>query len=294
MMAGISDNTKAAALMMGGSTAFAVNDTFMKLLAGHVPLMQAIFLRGIVVSALFYLVLRYMGTVRFAMPRRDRWLVGTRVVAEVVTAYFFLTALINMPLANVTAILQVLPLTVTLAGAVFLREPIGWRRFLAIVVGFVGVMLIVRPGTDGFTIYSVYALIAVALITVRDITTRLLSPAVPSMSVAMLTAFSVGLAGGVVALFGDWQPLTLSVTVLIASAAAAILFGYLVSVMVMRIGEVGFVAPFRYSALLAAMLLGVLVFDEWPDTLTLMGAGIVVGTGVFVLYRERKLARAAP
>jgi len=289
----VTDNARAAALVTGSSVAFAVNDTFMKLVSEDVPLMQAVFLRGIVVSVLFYAALRWRGAIRLAMPRRDRWLVVARTSAEVLTAYFFLTALFNMPLANVTAILQVLPLSVALASAVFLGEPIGWRRFVAIAVGFFGVMLIVRPGTDGFTIYSVYALIAVGLITVRDITTRLLSPAVPSMSIALVTAIAVCLAGGAVTLTQGWAPVGGTSLVHIPLAAGAILFGYLLSVMMMRLGEVSFVAPFRYSALVAAVILGILVFDEWPDMLTVLGSVIVVATGLFVLYRERQMARAA-
>ena len=105
-------------------------------------------------------------------------------VSEVAAAWLFLTALFNMPIANATAILQVLPLTVTLAGALFLGEALGWRRLLAILVGLVGVMLIVQPGAEGFTIYSIYVVLAVAVITVRDLSTRRMSPQVSSLSVA--------------------------------------------------------------------------------------------------------------
>ncbi len=291
-MAGPTDNMRGALLMVGSMAAFTLNDTFMKLVGETVPLMQAIFLRGVVVSLILYLALRQSGGLNLSIPKRDRWLVFWRVLAEVLTAYFFLTALLNMPLANVTAILQVTPLSVALAGAIFLKEPLGWRRLSAIAIGFLGVMLIVRPGTEGFNIYSVYTLIAVGLITLRDIATRKLSPQVSSMSVALATALAVTIAGGLVSLFQPWAPVTASSALMLGGAALAILFAYLMSVMTMRVGDIAFIAPFRYSALIAALILGYLVFGDWPDALTLIGAAVVVATGLFTFYRERQLSRA--
>ena len=146
------DNLKGAVLMMVSMLSFTLNDTFIKLLAGQVPLNQVLFLRGVLTTVLIYAMIRFMGPLHWRIPRRDAWLVALRVAAEAASAYFFLTALFNMPIANVTAILQSLPLTITLAAAVFLREPVGWRRLGAILVGFAGVMLIVRPGAADFTI----------------------------------------------------------------------------------------------------------------------------------------------
>lgn len=288
----LTDNTRAAALMVGSMSAFTVNDAFVKLLGQDLPLMQLVCLRGLMVSAILLLFLRIQGGFRLGIPARDRWLVALRAWTEVLTTFFFLTALINMPIANVTAILQALPLTVALAGALFLGEPIGWRRLLAILIGFVGVMLIVRPGTEGFTVYSVYALVAVCLITLRDLVTRQLSPAVPSMTVALATAATVTVAAGVVSSFQPWSPVGQSQAALLLAAAVSILFGYLLSVMVMRVGEIGFVAPFRYSSLVVALILGYLVFGDWPDPATLLGAAIVVATGGFTLWREHRQAEA--
>lgn len=288
-----SDNMRGALFMLGSMTAFTLNDACMKALGGTVPLFQAIFLRGIAVSLFLAALAWWMGAFEARISRRDRGLIAIRSACEAAVAWFFITALFNMPIANVTAILQVLPLTVALAAWLFLAEPLGWRRLLAIVIGLAGVLLIVRPGTDGFTIYSVYALVAVALITLREIVTRKIEGQVPSMAIALAAALAVTVFGGLGALGGAWVPLDGPAGLRLAGSACFIMAAYIFSVMAMRIGDVSFAAPFRYSGLLVALILGVLVFDEWPSGLTLLGAAIVVGTGLFTLYRERLAMRPA-
>ncbi|WP_193555866.1 DMT family transporter [Marimonas lutisalis] len=285
------DNLKGAGLMVVSMAAFTFNDVCMKALAGDVPLFQAIFLRGVLTSLLIWIVGRQMGAIRFSLPRRDWGLVALRSLAEIGATFFFLTALFHMPIANVTAILQALPLTVALAAALFLGEPLGWRRLVAIAVGFGGVMLIVRPGAEGFSVYSLYALAAVCFVTLRDLTARRLSAAVPSITVALVTAVVIATAAGVASGVQGWVALEPWHMGLIVLAAGFILGGYLASVATMRVGEIGFVAPFRYTGLIWALVLGFVVFGDWPAPLTLAGAGIVVAMGLFTLYRERQLRR---
>lgn len=277
--------------MMAGMAAFTVNDAFMKSLSGELPLMQAVFLRGIGTTAFLYLLARGLNGMRLRMPKRDVGIVALRVIGEVSSAWFFITALFHMPLANVSAILQALPLTITLAGAVFLREPVGWRRMFAILVGFFGVLLIVRPGAEGFTIFSLYALAAVACVTLRDLATRRISREVPSLTVAFLSSVAVMLFGALGSLAGQWAPVTTPAAWSLAGATVFLILGYVCSVMVMRAGDIGFVAPFRYTALIWALVLGYLMFGDWPDALTLAGAAIVAATGLFTLWRERRVGR---
>lgn len=287
----MSDNLKGAVLMIFSMASFTFNDSFIKLIGPDMPLFQLLFLRGVVTSALIYILARSMGAIKLRLPMSDWSLIGLRSASEVAAAYFFLTALMNMPLANVTAILQVIPLTVTLASAVFFREAIGWRRMLAILVGFTGMLLIVRPGPEGFGLYAGYAMAAVVCVTVRDLSTRRMSAEVPSMTVTLSASISVMLFSAV-AMFADpWVPVTLRQAGLLGGASFFIIGGYLFSVMVMRVGDVGFVAPFRYTGLLWALLLGFVVFGDWPDALTLVGATIVVATGVFTLVREGRVRR---
>ncbi|MBO9475028.1 DMT family transporter [Shimia sp. R10_1] len=288
----ISDNTKGALLMMCSMAAFTFNDTMVKSLGPDVPLFQMLFLRGVVASALIYLLARSLGKLRWKLSRHDWSLVALRTLSEIGAAYFFITALYHMPIANVTAVLQILPLTVTLGGALFFGETVGWRRALAIAAGFCGMLLIVRPGPDGFDQYALYALVAVAFVTLRDLATRKMSSEVPSLTVTLVASLGVMLFAGVASLGTQWVSLTTDQWVLLIGAAVFILGGYLFSVLVMRVGEISFIAPFRYSSLLWALMLGYLVFGDWPDTVTLTGAAIVVGAGVFTLIRGRRLSQA--
>ncbi|EEE36894.1 possible transporter, RhaT family, DMT superfamily [Rhodobacteraceae bacterium KLH11] len=280
-------NVKGALLMVGSMAAFTVNDTLVKLAGRDLPLFQLVAMRGALATVLVFFLARNLGALHLNFPRHDKWLVAFRCLSELSATFFFLTALMHMPLANVTAVLQALPLTVTLGAALFFGETIGWRRIVAIAMGFAGMLLIVRPGPDGFSIYSIYALIAVASVTVRDLTTRRMSADVPSMVVTLATSLSITSAAAIASVFEGWVAIPATSGAMVAGAAVFVLMGYLFSVMVMRVGEVGFVAPFRYSSLLWALGLGWVIFGDWPDLVTLLGASLVVGAGLFTLFRER-------
>ncbi len=284
-------NTAGALLMMASMAAFTMNDACIKATNNALPLFQVLTIRGVLTSVLVYALARYLGALRFRLGRKDWILVALRALSETAAAYFFLTALMNMPLANVTAVLQVLPLTVTLGAALFFGDPVGWRRLTAIMVGFLGMMLIVRPGPDGFSMDSLFALAAVGCVTVRDLATRRMSANVPSMTVTLVSSVCVLAFFGAASFSSDWQPLDTRLALLLVGSSVFILAAYICSVMVMRVGDVSFIAPFRYTGLLWALLLGWLVFGDWPDTVTMAGAFIVVATGVFTLYRERKSSR---
>ncbi|NTT86632.1 DMT family transporter [Tabrizicola fusiformis] len=290
----LSDNARGILLMCGSMLAFTVNDSFMKAATKTVPLFQAITLRGLVATvALLFIARMTTGGFNLFPAGRDRRVIALRSVAEVVATALFLTALMHMPLANLSAILQALPLAVTLGAALWLKEPIGWRRMSAIGVGFAGVLLIVRPGTEGFDHWSLMGLASVACVVVRDLSTRTLSRATPSAAVAVWASVAVtgmGLAG---VLVQGWQPLSLREAATIGCASLALVVGYLMAVMVMRVGDIGVVAPFRYTSLLWAIVLGWALFGTLPDGLTLIGAAVVVATGLYTLTRERARRRAA-
>lgn len=284
----LSDNARGAILMNIAMAAFTLNDTAMKVAMQSVPLFQAIGLRGIFASVALVLIGWRMGGLSLDISLRDWGFLALRSVAEVLGTLLFLAALIHMPLANLSAIMQALPLAVTLAAAVFLKEHIGWRRFTAILIGFAGVLIIIRPGPQGFDIWSLMGLGAVLCVVVRDLATRQMSQALPSATVALTAAVTVLFLGFVGTVVEGWQPVAPQDLVMIAGASAALIVGYLTSVMTMRVGEIGFVAPFRYMALLWAIVLGWLAFGQLPDTLTLFGAALVVATGIFTFWRERK------
>lgn len=293
-MAELTDNMRGALLMAGAMTAFTVNDAFMKGLSDELPLFQAVFLRGTGVVICLTVLCALLGQLRPRLSRFDWSMVIVRGLAEIAGAYLFVTALFNMPIANVSAILQALPLTVSLAAAVVLGETLGWRRLTAIVIGFVGVLLIVQPGGEAFNIYALWAIGAVIVVTIRDLAARRMSRAVPSVFAALVAAVIVTIGAGGGTLFSEWQTVTPFAGQQLAAACVFIIGGYICSVAAMRVGEISFVAPFRYTSLLVALLLGYVFFEELPNLLAIAGAVIVVGTGLFTLYREKRARRLGP
>lgn len=285
------DNIRGALLMMGAMAGFTFNDAMVKLTDGAVPLFQLVFMRGVLASLFLVFLARHLGAFRFRLPRRDWVLIALRSASEVGATVFFLAALFQMPLANVTAVLQILPLSVALGAALFLGEPVGWRRWLAIAVGFFGMVLILRPGPDGFSTATIFALVAVGCSTFRDLVTRRISAAVPSILVSLCGAVSVMAFAGLASIPTGWQPVAPQNALLVVAAAGLILVAYLCSVMVMRVGEIAFTAPFRYTGLIWALILGYVIWGDWPTPLTLIGAAIVVSMGIFTLLRSARPGR---
>ncbi len=290
-MRNLSDNVRGALFMSVSMAGFALNDALIKLISAELDLFQIIFLRGIFASALMGLLVLQRGGLFYLPSRRDAGIMAVRASAEVGGTLCFLTALFNMPIANATAILQALPLAVTLAAALFLGEKVGWRRYTAISFGFTGVLIIVRPGGEGFNAYALWAVAAVGFIVLRDLTTRRLSSGVPSAYVALSSSIAITAVGGLLSLTVPWPPVSGTALALLAGAAGFLFFGYLFAVMTMRVGEVSFVSPFRYSVLIWAIILGLLLFSEVPDGWTLFGSLVVVGMGTYTFYRERRLSR---
>ena len=168
-MTPLAENLRGAGLMMAAMAAFVLNDTLMKLVSANLNLFQAVFLRGIGTTILILLIAWWQDALHFRPARRDRRIMAWRTLGDMGQMICFLTALFHMPIANVSAILQSLPLAMTLAAALFLKEPVGWRRYCAIGAGFIGVLMIVRPGSEGFNVYSLIALTTVLFVVLRDV-----------------------------------------------------------------------------------------------------------------------------
>jgi len=160
-----SDNLVSAMLMMGSMAGFVISDTFLKLAGSDMGLFQVLAIRGVMATALLVAFAAWRGGLFYVPAKKDWGIIIIRTGTEIGATICFLTALYHIPLANITAIMQALPLSVTLAAAVFLREPVGWRRYAAIFVGFIGVVLIVNPATSGFDYFSLYAIAAVGFVT---------------------------------------------------------------------------------------------------------------------------------
>lgn len=289
----LNDDQRGALLMNVAMLVFPLSDAFTKAALQTLPLFQTIALRGALAVAGLLLVARLSGAVRLwpAAPR-DRGILAVRTLAEVAGALLFLAALRHMALGNIAAILQALPLAVTLAAALVFGERIGWRRLSAIGIGFAGVLLILRPGGEGFDRWSALAVASVCAIVVRDLASRRLGPSVPSIAVGIWAAGAVMLSGFIGSALGGWQPVGAMELAYLAGSAANLVVGYVAVVSALRVGDIGFVAPFRYMSLVWAIVLGWAVFGTWPDAPTFAGAGIVVATGLFTLWREHRMSQA--
>ena len=283
----LSDNARGSLWMGIAMGAFTLNDACMKAVTETMPLYQAMFLRGVLTTVLIAAIGIRAGTLRFDWAPSDRFWMALRTVGEVGGTLAFLTALRHMPLANLSAILQSLPLAVTLAAALLMREPVGWRRLAAILVGFCGVLLIVRPGNEGFDRWSLLGLVSVAFVVLRDLSTRRMSSDLTSVTVAFSAAVSVAVTALAVLPFSGWAAVRGTEMGLIAGAAAFLVAGYILIVMAMRVGDIALVAPFRYTSLIFAVALGWAVFGQFPDAFTLLGGAIVIATGIYTFHRER-------
>lgn len=292
----LSENARGALFMSLSMVFFVTNDTLMKTVADQVPMFQVIFIRGLFACTMVVGMAYAMGAVRKArdigFTPKDRRLIAMRMFGEIGATFCFLTALFNMPIANATAVLQAAPLAITMGAAIFLREAVGWRRWSATIVGFLGVLLIVRPGPDGFNTYAFFAMGAVCFLVLRDLATTGLSKELPSVIVSIFTACGITAAGGLASLFITWAPMPTEVLITLIGASGFLVFGYLFGIMAMRQGEIGFVSPFRYTIMVWAVLFGVLVFAEIPDAWEISGIAIVVGAGLYTFHRERVRRRA--
>jgi drug/metabolite transporter (DMT)-like permease len=255
---------------------------------------QVMVVRGVFASVLIAAIAWHRGELaRPALALQP--LVLLRSAAEFGATVTFLLALAHLPIANVSSVLQALPLAVTMGAALFFGEPVGWRRWLSIAVGFVGVLVIIRPGFEGFSVHSLYVLASVGFCVVRDLATRRLPTHVPGTLVSTVSAVLVTVGGMfLIEPMGGWRPLDPLAVAVLAAAAVLLVIGYHHIIKAMRVGDISSIAPFRYTSLLWALVLGYALFGDVPDVPMLTGAAIIVGSGLYMLVRERRVAPNLP
>jgi len=287
------NNVNGILLIIGSMVAFSLEDMFIKHLSVSVATGQIMIVLGLFCGLVFVLM-SLVTRKRIFDPLAWKPLPLMRAGAEAVGALSFVTALSLVELSTVAAVFQVLPLAVTMGAALFLREHVGWRRWSAIGVGFLGVLMIIRPGLEGFRPESLFVVATVIAIAARDLITRKLDVRVASSVVALQAYIAVALAGVVLMVFSA-QPVVALQTVQIGPYLGAIGFGvlgYYGIVTAMRIGEASALMPFRYTRLVFSIIAGMLMFGERPDLITLAGATLIIGSGMYTFIRERRLARA--
>ncbi|MDO5632669.1 MAG: DMT family transporter [Paracoccus sp. (in: a-proteobacteria)] len=285
-------NLRAALSMIGAMALFAVEDMFLKLLAERLSVGQVLVMTGTLATAVFWALIALQGG-RLWTRELLHPMVMLRNLGEGLACVLFLSALVLGDLATVSAILQALPLMLTLGAVVFLRERVGWRRWLSIVVGMIGVLIVVRPGTAAFQPASALAVGGVLMLTMRDLATRRVPPGISSKTLTA-SAFASLVPSGLVWMALQSGPVLtpdLTETLQLLCAVAFGLCAYMLMVAAMRLGEIAVIAPFRYTRLLFALILAVLVFGERPDAATLTGAAIIALAGMAAMWREARLAR---
>ncbi len=288
---GHSENVRGTLAMLAAMALFVTNDTFVKLSSASLGIAQIIFIRGAIACVLVALLAWALGALK-SWPRRGWTTMGLRTIGEIGGTVLFLTALFQMPIANVTAILQAMPLVMTVLSAFLLGEVVRWRRWLAVGLGFVGMLMVVQPGGSEFNAYALFAVASLAFASLRDLASRFLPPETPSPFVALVSMICVTAVGGVWTLTEPWQPVSGEVLIYLACAAALLSGAFYFITEAMRHGEVSLIAPFRYSIILWAILLGYLVWGQLPNTLAMAGIALIVGSGLYVFYRESRLHRA--
>lgn len=295
-MASAADNRRGILAMLASMALFVGNDTFLKLATAAYPPGQIMAVRSIFACAIALGLVIALGAGP-ALRKAMRPLVLVRAGLEAGVAFTFITAIGSLSLAVVTAVLQSTPILMTLMTVALGIERVGWRRWVAILVGFAGVLLIVRPSPAGVEPAVVFVLITAFLVAVRDLMTRRIGDDIPTPVITLTTTVAVGLVGLMATLSGGeaaaFRPLMLRETLYLAAAAVFVTTGTLAIIAAFRNTDVAVVGPFRYSVILWAIVLGFLIFGDFPDGWAMLGIALIVGAGIYTVHRERLRAREA-
>ena len=283
------ENLRGILFMLLAMAGFALEDLFIKLLSSHLPVSQILFILGFSGTAVFLVValLTHAPILHRDLLNRP---VIVRTLCELFAALFFTSAIALTPLSSVASILMTTPLMVTMGAAIFFGEKVGWRRWTAIMIGFFGVLLILRPGFDSFMPASLLAVIATIFLAVRDLATRTMQIDISTTTVSIYAFFAMGISGFFAMPFFSAMVIPSSIEIVyLISAVFVGVIGYYAIVLATRNGDVSVISPFRYSRLVFAMLLSIIILSERPDLLTLSGAAIIVASGIYAFIREGHL-----
>lgn len=288
---GAANNLRAIAAMLMATISFTFGDAAMKLVSGTMPTGQSVCLRS-TLSVLIVTAVAYfsgaLGSLRAALVPMMGW----RSLGDAGNSLCFQASLARLPFADIMGILQLTPLSLTAASAVFLGAAVGWRRWCAVAAGLFGALLVIKPGSGAFNAWALLAVLSVLFGTLRDITTRRIDGGLSPLLILLLSQSAVALAALAMALFEPWTWPGLRQIGLIALAAGCTLLGHFWMIVSLRIGDIAAVAPFRYAGIVWAILLGFVLWGELPDGLSSAGMAILVLAGLYAFHRERLAMRA--
>ena len=279
-------NRRGMLAVSAGMACFIINDTLVKYVSESLPASQLIVVRGLMASALVLAIAHALGATRRIRDLLDRRVVA-RAAVDAVGTLVYLVSLFHIPLADATAINMATPLVATVLAVLVFGEKVSGSRWLAIAVGFTGVMLVVQPTGAAFTPYALLCLAGTILQATRDFATRLIDQTIPSLLITLSTALAVTLIAAGWSLFQEWQPINAQQLALLAAASVFLSAAYFAFTVAMRAGEMSLIAPFRYSGMVFALLLGYLVWGHIPNALALSGIALLIGAGVAMLRGQR-------
>lgn len=286
-------NRRGIVCMVGAMGCFVTNDALVKFASQSMPSAQLIFIRGFMSVLLVLAVAHALGATTRLREATRGWVAG-RALVDAIATMLYLGSLFHLPIGNATAINLAAPLFMTMFAAFFLAERVRGARWLAVGFGFLGVLLVIQPRAEGFNAWALVCLLGTLFHAARDLMTRRIHAGIPSILITLATAVAVTVVSGLSSLFQGWQPFGLFEFGLLALASVFLTGGYHLIVTSMRHGEMTLVAPFRYSGLLFALVLGYAVWGEVPNTLAWCGIALLIASGLYVLVSEkRRLPEAA-
>jgi len=284
------DNLRGISLMVAAMAGFAVMDLFVKSAARDIPVGQILVIAGAGGGVVFAILSKVSG---IAVLSRDffLWPVLLRNASEILGSICYITALSLIDLSTASAILQATPLAVTLGAVLLLGEVVHWRRWSAIAVGFIGVLIILRPATREFDPATLWAVAGMFMLALRDLATRMAPKNIPTLRISTYGMAMLMPAGLLLLAIGEGpRAMSLLNVAQMLGAVGISVLGYWAITEAMRTGDVAVVAPFRYSRIIFALLVGIIALGERPDFWTLIGAAITIAAGVYAFLRERRVA----
>lgn len=272
---------------------FITNDALVKYVSQSLPAAQLIFIRGALATLLLLAVAQSMGVLRAQQERSPAWRhllqrpVLLRSGLDALGTIAYLGALFHMPIGNATAINMAAPLFITLLAVIFMQERVGRGRWLATATGFAGVLLVVQPAARGFNAWALLCLLSALISSSRDLVTRAIHARVPSVLITVAAALTTTVIAGTVCAVQGWQPVDPRQLALLSTASVFLSAAYYLAVVAMRSGDISVIAPFRYTALVFALLLGWLVWGDVPNPLAWFGIALLVSAGLYMVRSGR-------
>ncbi len=285
-------NRRGIVCMVGAMGCFVTNDALVKFASQSMPSAQLIFIRGFMSVLLVLAVAHALGATTRLREATRGW-VALRALVDAIATMLYLGSLFHLPIGNATAINLAAPLFMTMFAALFMAERVRGARWLAVGFGFLGVLLVIQPRAEGFNAWALVCLLGTLFHAARDLMTRRIHAGIPSILITLATAVAVTVVSGVGSLLQGWRPFGLFEFGLLALASVFLTGGYYFIINSMRHGEMTLVAPFRYSGLLFALVLGYAVWGEVPNTLAWFGIALLIASGLYVLVSEKRRAPSA-